>query len=106
MPLSEADLVLLALSQVFYATSVLLTLWIIDRGKREYVPHLATLIAIGLIGSFALNVVLVTQFGGGRLGPVLVIFGILLLWLVGIAATILPARRASRLSPALATRTV
>lgn len=50
MALHEAQLVLLALSQVFYATSVLLTLWIIDRGKREYVPHLATLIAVGLIG--------------------------------------------------------
>jgi membrane protease YdiL (CAAX protease family) len=50
MPLQEAQLVLLALSQVFYATSVMLTLWIIDRGKREYVPHLATLIAIGLLG--------------------------------------------------------
>ncbi len=50
MALHEAQLVLLALSQVFYATSVLLTLWIIDRGKREYVPHLATVIAIGLIG--------------------------------------------------------
>lgn len=50
MVLHEAQLVLLALSQVFYATSVLLTLWIIDRGKREYVPHLATLIAVGLLG--------------------------------------------------------
>lgn len=50
MVLHEAQLVLLALSQVFYATAVLLTLWIIDRGRREYVPHLATVIAVGLLG--------------------------------------------------------
>lgn len=50
MALQESQLVLLALSQVFYATSVMLTVWIIDRGKREYVPHLATIIVIGLLG--------------------------------------------------------
>ena len=27
-----------------------MTLWIIDRGKREYVPHLATIIVVGLLG--------------------------------------------------------
>lgn len=63
-------------------------------------------IALGLAGAFALNVLLVTQFAGSKLGPGLTIAGVLLLWLVGVAATIVPARRASRLSPALATRSV
>jgi putative ABC transport system permease protein len=63
-------------------------------------------IALGLAGAFALNVLLVTQFAGSKLGPGLTIAGVLLLWLVGVGATIVPARRASRLSPALATRSV
>jgi putative ABC transport system permease protein len=63
-------------------------------------------IALGLAGAFALNVPLVTQFAGSKLGPGLTIAGVLLLWLVGVGATIVPARRASRLSPALATRSV
>lgn len=63
-------------------------------------------IALGLGGALALNVVLVTNFAGSRLGPGLVAVGVVGLWLVGVAATIVPARRASRLSPALATRTV
>jgi putative ABC transport system permease protein len=63
-------------------------------------------IGLGLIGAFALNVLLVTQFAGSKLGPGLTLAGVLLLWLVGVAATVVPARRASRLSPALATRSV
>ncbi len=63
-------------------------------------------IALGLIGAFALNVMLVTQFEGGKLSPVLTLAGVLLIWGVGVAATVVPARRASRLSPALATRTI
>jgi len=62
--------------------------------------------ALGLAAAFALNVVLITQFEGGRLSPALVLGGVLLIWGVGIGATIVPARRASGLSPALATRTV
>lgn len=63
-------------------------------------------IALGLLAAFGLNVLLVTKFAGGRLGPGLVVGGVLLLWLVGVLATFVPARRASLLSPALATRTV
>ncbi len=63
-------------------------------------------IAFGLVGAFALNVMLVTQFEGGKLSPVLALAGVLLIWGVGVAATVVPARRAARLSPALATRTV
>jgi len=62
--------------------------------------------ALGLIGAFALNVVLVTQFEGGKLSAALTLAGVLLIWAIGVAATIVPARKASRLSPALATRTV
>jgi len=62
--------------------------------------------ALGLIGAFALNVVLVTQFEGGKLSAPLTLGGVLLIWAIGVAATIVPARKASRLSPALATRTV
>ena len=47
-----------------------------------------------------------TNFAGSRLGPGLVALGVIGLWLVGVAATLMPARRAARLSPALATRTV
>lgn len=63
-------------------------------------------IVLGLVGAFALNVVLVTQFEGGKLSPALTLLGVLLIWGVGVAATVVPARRAAQLSPALATRTV
>lgn len=63
-------------------------------------------IGLGLGGAFALNVLLVTQFEGAKLGPELLGFGVPSLWLVGVAATVVPARRAARLSPTLATRTV
>ncbi len=62
--------------------------------------------ALGLVGAYALNLVLVTQFSGGKLSPVLALAGVLLIWGIGVAATVVPARKASRLSPALATRTV
>ncbi len=62
--------------------------------------------ALGLLGAYGLNLVLVTQFSGGKLSPVLALAGVLLIWAIGVAATVVPARRASRLSPALATRTV
>jgi putative ABC transport system permease protein len=63
-------------------------------------------ILLGLAGAYALNVVLVTRYAGSKLELGLVGVGVLILWLVGVAATVVPARRASRLSPALATRTV
>ncbi len=43
-------LIMLAASQVFYATSVAMALFIIDTGRREWVPYLATIIIIGLLG--------------------------------------------------------
>ncbi|MBP1644155.1 MAG: macB 13 [Acidobacteria bacterium] len=62
--------------------------------------------ALGLAGAFALNVLLVTQFEGGKLSPALTLAGVLLIWAIGVVATVAPARRASRLSPAIATRTI
>lgn len=63
-------------------------------------------LALGLIGAFALNVLLVNQAGAPKLDPTLVLLGSLLLWLLGMLATWVPATRAARLSPALATKTV
>lgn len=63
-------------------------------------------LGLGLIGAFALNVLLVNQTGAPKLEPMLVLVGSLLLWALGLLATWVPAHRAARLSPALATRTV
>jgi putative ABC transport system permease protein len=62
--------------------------------------------AVGLIGAYGLNRVLVSAMDAAPLAPGLVIGGVAVLWLVGLAATIMPATRASRMEPALATRTV
>lgn len=50
MTAEQSLLILLAMSQVFYACAVVVALLVIDSGKREYVPHLATVILIGLLG--------------------------------------------------------
>lgn len=63
-------------------------------------------LALGLIGAYGLNVLLVSQAGAPKLDPTLVVIGSLLLWALGMVATWVPARRAAKLSPALATRTV
>lgn len=63
-------------------------------------------LALGLLGAYALNVLLVSQAGAPKLDATLVLVGSLLLWALGLLATWLPAQRAARLSPALATRTV
>lgn len=63
-------------------------------------------IALGVAGAVALNVALVNAVGATALKPGLVLAGVAMLWLVAIAATLLPARRAAAIPPALATRTV
>ncbi|MDA8018248.1 MAG: ABC transporter permease [Thermoanaerobaculia bacterium] len=63
-------------------------------------------LGLGLIGAYGLNVLLVNHAGAPKLDPVLVLVGSLSLWMLGLLATWAPAQRASRLSPALATRTV
>ena len=61
---------------------------------------------IGTAAAYGLNVLLVMQVSGVKLGWPLVIGGVLLLWLIGLAATLAPALRGSSLSPAVATRSV
>ncbi|MBZ0114235.1 MAG: ABC transporter permease [Thermoanaerobaculia bacterium] len=62
--------------------------------------------ALGLIAASGLDVLIASQMDSERLGPTVLATGILLLWSLAILATIVPALRASKLSPALATRTV
>ena len=50
MTSEQVQLIMLAASQVFYAASVVMALFIIDTGRREWVPYLATLIIVGLLG--------------------------------------------------------
>lgn len=63
-------------------------------------------IALGLIGAYALNVFLVTAVEGRPLPAGLAVAGVAVLWVVALAATALPARRAAAVAPAVATRTV
>ncbi|MEE8523022.1 MAG: FtsX-like permease family protein [Thermoanaerobaculia bacterium] len=63
-------------------------------------------LALGLVCAYGLNVLLVNNVDGTPLGLDQVVLGIVILWLLGLAATAVPAVKASRLSPALATRTV
>jgi len=63
-------------------------------------------IVIGLPAAYGLNVALVNAVGGARLDGTLVAAAVLGLWLLGLAATAFPARRASLIPPALATQTV
>lgn len=46
----QIQLIMLAASQVFYASAVVMSLFIIDTGRREWVPYLATVTIIGLLG--------------------------------------------------------
>jgi putative ABC transport system permease protein len=62
--------------------------------------------ALGLVGAVALNGLLVGEMDATPLSPALAVAGLAVLWGLGFAATILPALRAARLEPAIATRTV
>jgi len=62
--------------------------------------------ALGLVGAYALNIALVTSVEGRPLSAALGVGGVVVLWLVALAATALPARRAAAVPPAVATRTV
>ncbi len=63
-------------------------------------------VAVGVVLAFALNFGLVTVVEGAKLRWPLLAAGVLLLWLAGLLSTLAPALRASRISPALATRNV
>ncbi|MCG8458532.1 MAG: FtsX-like permease family protein [Holophagales bacterium] len=63
-------------------------------------------LGLGLLGAYGLNIVIMQQTDARPLSFGLVLAGALLLWLVSLLASAAPARNASRLPPALATRTV
>lgn len=63
-------------------------------------------LALGVVLTYALNIALVNAVSTAQMGWLLPVAGVLLLWLAGIAATFIPALRAARISPAIATRNV
>ena len=63
-------------------------------------------IVIGVGLAFAVNMGLVSGVEGAKLRWPLLAMGVLILWVAGLLATLAPALRASRISPAIATRNV
>lgn len=63
-------------------------------------------LALGVVGAYALNFLLVSHVSDVKLGWQLVAGGIVLLWINGLIATIPPAVRAMAVSPSIATRSV
>jgi putative ABC transport system permease protein len=59
---------------------------------------------LGVIAAYGLNILLVTKTGGAKLNWQYVAVAVLLLWLQGIIATMIPAMRATRFSPVIATK--
>ena len=59
---------------------------------------------LGVIMAYGLNVLLVTKTSGAKLDWRYVVAAVVLLWLQGIIATLIPAMRATRFSPVIATR--
>jgi putative ABC transport system permease protein len=63
-------------------------------------------LALGCGLAVAVNIGIVSAAGGTKLGWMTVAAGVALLWAAGLLATLAPAVRASRISPAIATRNV
>ena len=63
-------------------------------------------VVVGCLLALGLGYWLSTQFELPRLPLWYLVGGVLALWLVGLGAAMIPARRAARVSPAVATRTV
>ena len=63
-------------------------------------------IVIGCVGAVALNMWLVNTFNLSPISVELVAFGVIALFIVGQLAVLYPARKASMIAPAIATRTV
>lgn len=59
---------------------------------------------LGVAAAYGLNVLLVTKAAGAKLDWRFVAAAVVLLWLQGIVATLIPAMRATRFSPVIATR--
>lgn len=63
-------------------------------------------VALGVVLAFAFNLWTVTRFELDRMSAIYVVIGVIVLLLLGQAATFAPARRASRVPPVEATRSV
>ncbi len=63
-------------------------------------------VILGVVLTLALNYYLATEYSLEKLDPLYVPVGVLAMWALGLAAVLGPARRASTISPAVATRTV
>jgi putative ABC transport system permease protein len=63
-------------------------------------------LTLGILLAFGINIGLVSSTAGTKIGWALPLAGVAVLWVAGIAATLAPALRASRISPAVATRNV
>jgi putative ABC transport system permease protein len=63
-------------------------------------------LTLGVALAYGLNVGLLSMASGAKLSGTLVVSGVLLLWMTGLLATLAPALRAARISPAIATRNV
>jgi len=68
------------------------------------VTTIGILVGVGL--AIGLNVALLTVIEGAKVGPGIIIAGAVLLWLIGLGSALVPALRAARTSPAVATRSV
>lgn len=61
---------------------------------------------LGLVLAYALNIALVNLVEGAKLDGWILVAGVGLLWVTGLAAALGPALRAARIAPAIATRNV
>ncbi|CAM2064489.1 ABC transporter permease [Sulfidibacter corallicola] len=61
---------------------------------------------LGLALAIGLNRILIVQTSGQPLTPILVLISLVFLWSIGLAATLWPAWRGSRIEPAIASRNV
>lgn len=59
---------------------------------------------LGILATYGLNILLVTKTGAAKLDWRYLLAAVVLLWVQGIIATLIPAMRATRFSPVLATR--
>ncbi|HVR38592.1 MAG TPA: FtsX-like permease family protein [Thermoanaerobaculia bacterium] len=63
-------------------------------------------LALGVIATYGLNILLLSQFADAKMPWYIVVIGMVLIWINGLVATIPPALRAATVSPAIATRSV